>query len=90
MRLSNETEEAIMNRMKAALTLSAVLLGATASAPALATPPSRTVLKIKAALIRLMIAPSVSFDSRMLAKTPGCRSKQLSQIVTCATGPIRK
>ena len=36
MRLSNGTEEAIMNRMKAALTLSAVLLGATASAPALA------------------------------------------------------
>jgi len=36
MRVSNETEEAIMNRMKAALTLSAVLLGATASAPALA------------------------------------------------------
>jgi len=36
MRLSNETEGAIMNRMKAALTLSAVLLGATASAPALA------------------------------------------------------
>jgi hypothetical protein len=36
MRLSNETEGAIMNRMKAALTLSAVLLGATASAPVLA------------------------------------------------------
>src|SRR5260370_22174655 len=36
MRLSNGTEEAIMNRMKAALTLCAVLLGATASAPALA------------------------------------------------------
>src|SRR3989441_8536156 len=37
-----------------------------------------------------MIAPSVSFDSRMLAKTPWCRSNQLSQIVTRATRPIRK
>jgi len=36
MRMSNGTGEAIMKRMKAALTLSAVLLGAAASAPALA------------------------------------------------------
>src|SRR5207302_8397729 len=36
MPLSNGTEEAIMNRMKAALIFCAVLLGATASAPALA------------------------------------------------------
>ncbi len=36
MRLSNEMEGAIMSRIKAALILSAVLLGGVASAPALA------------------------------------------------------
>jgi len=36
MRLSNETEGAIMSRIKAALILSTVLLGGVASAPALA------------------------------------------------------
>src|SRR6266849_7865770 len=56
-----------------------------ASAGALAVAPSRTALKVKAALIRLMIAPSVSSNTRMLAKTPWCRGNELSQIVTPAT-----
>jgi hypothetical protein len=55
-----------------------------------AVAPNKTALKVKAAFIRFMIASSVSFDNRMLAKAARRRSKQLSQIVTCATRPIRK